>query len=183
VDKSVHHIETAKRQDHNTTHTYSALDSSRPLPLKPNFTHCAIVLALQNMKHVEPVLLNAKTLLMDKGILVLVLNHPCFRIPRQSSWGMDEKNNMQYRRINRYLSPLEIPTTNYPGERSSGMTWAYHRPLKDYAKLLKENGFLIETLEEWSTDKGGKDKEAKIEKRSQHEIPLFLAIKAIKLTY
>lgn len=183
IDESVSHVEAAKRQDQNTTHTYSVLDTSRPLPLEPNFTHCAIVLALQHMKHIEPVIQNAATLLMDRGILVIVLNHPCFRIPRQSSWGMDEKSNMQYRRINRYLSPLEIPTNKYPGKHTSSMTWSYHHPLKTYAKTLKENGFLIDTIEEWSSDKGGKDKDAKLEQKSRNEIPLFLAIKAVKLTY
>jgi len=42
-------------------------------------------------------------------VLVIVLNHPCFRIPRQSGWGIDEKNKLQFRKVIKYMSPMEIP--------------------------------------------------------------------------
>jgi hypothetical protein len=37
--------------------------------------------------------------------MVLLLTHPCFRVPRQSGWGWDEQRKLQYRRVDRYLTP------------------------------------------------------------------------------
>lgn len=182
IDISMSLIEDAIRQDNHTAHKYLVADVTKPLKIDTDFTHAALVLSLQNMKDPFRVFQNAAAHLTDNGILVIVLNHPCFRIPRQSSWGIDETNKLQYRRINRYLSPLEIPITMHPGSSSSNLTWSYHFPLRDYAAMLKTNGFSIDTLDEWASDKRSAGKLGKMENRTRTEIPLFLAIKAVKLT-
>ncbi len=145
-----------------------------------DFTHAAIILALQNMKDPGAVIKNCAEHLRLGGKLVIVINHPCFRIPRQSSWETDPQNKLQYRRINRYMSPLEIPITIHPGEGGSPVTWDYHYPLSTYAKFLGEAGFVIEKLEEWVSDKESEGKAAKAENRARSEFPLFLAICAKK---
>jgi SAM-dependent methyltransferase len=180
VDLSKGLIEEAMRTDRSPDHRYQVLDATKPLPVPSDFTHCAVILALQNMQHPEEAVNNAASRTGEGGVFVLVLNHPCFRIPRQSSWGVDETNKMQYRKINRYLSPLEIPITMHPGKTNSTVTWSYHLPLSAYTRMLKNNGFLIETLEEWSSDKASHGSAAKMENRARNEIPLFLAIRAVK---
>lgn len=180
LDMSPSLIEDAKNQDRAPSHHYDVADVTKPLPVPKNFTHAALILSLQNMKDPFKAIGNAASHLLPNGIVVIVLNHPCFRIPRQSSWGIDEKNKLQYRRINRYLSPLEIPVTMHPGHKNSTVTWSYHYPLSVYASMLKTNGFLIETLDEWSSDKKSHGSSAKMENRTRAEIPLFLAIKALK---
>ena len=89
---------------------------------------------------------------------------------------------MQYRRVDRYMSSLTIPIQAHPsqGEKSVN-TWTYHHNLSDYTKMLKEAGFVIESLDEWCSDKQSTGGKAKMENRSREEIPMFLAIIAKKL--
>ena len=112
---------------------------------------------------------------------MLVLNHPCFRIPRQTRWDIDEPNKTQYRRIDRYMTPLEIPVATHPGHGArSETTRSYHLPLSEYSRMLCGNGFVIEKLEEWISEKHSVGEAAKMENRARKEFPLFLAILARK---
>lgn len=156
-------------------------DATEPFELKEkSFTHSTIILALQNMENPKGALQNAHHHLLDKGKLFIVLNHPAFRIPRQSSWEIDEKQKLQFRRVNRYLSPLSIPLQMHPGKDNSIVTWSFHRPLSDYVKLLKECGFYVTDMEEWISDKVSVGKAAKMENRARMEFPLFLTLVAEK---
>jgi ubiquinone/menaquinone biosynthesis C-methylase UbiE len=180
VDIAPSLINEAKRTDRNPKHQYNVADVTKPLPLTDNFTHGAIILALQNIEIPTKVLQNASQYLNKNGILVLVLNHPAFRIPRQSSWGIDEDRKIQYRRVDKYMSPMEIPINMNPSDRNSPITMSYHFPISDYTKMLKDTGFAIDLVEEWTSDKESEGRAARMENRSRSEIPLFLAIKAFK---
>lgn len=172
-------VNDAKRKDHNPNHVYKIADVTQPLPIKTaNFTHGAIILALQNLEKPELTIQNTARCLLPSGKLVIVLNHPCFRIPRQSSWGIDSESKLQYRRINRYLSPLKIPITAHPGQTQSSVTWSFHYPLSTYSQFLRSAGFVIEKLEEWASDKESVGKASRMENRARSEIPLFLTILA-----
>lgn len=138
-------------------------------------THGVIILAIQNIAKPELALKNLAANLKDDGVGVIVMNHPCFRIPRQSSWEIDPRSKIQYRRINRYLSPLEIPITIHPGQEDSPTTWDFHFSLSDWSNMLYTAGFVIEQLEEWTSDKESAGKAAKMENRARQEFPLFLA--------
>jgi hypothetical protein len=105
-----------------------------------------------------------------------------FRIPRQTGWGWDDKRNLQYRRVDAYMSANEIPIVANPGEGSrSKVTYSYHRSLETYIKELAKAGFVIDALEEWishrNSDSGPR---AKAENRARTEIPMFMAIRAKK---
>lgn len=182
VDVSRSLIENAKMNDRNPLHSYIEADVTRRLPTDERFSRAAIILALQNIKDPEIAIRHASDHLEEGGILVIVLNHPSFRIPRQSSWGIDEQNKMQYRKVNRYFSSLEIPITMHPGKTESSVTWSYHLPLSSYTDMLDRNGFVIKRLEEWSSDKVSEGKKQKMENRARSEFPLFMAIQAIKLS-
>lgn len=182
VDAAPGLIRQAKRLDENKNHTYITADASRELPLpKKDFTHAAIILSLQNIENPAGVIQNARKHLVKNGIFLLVLNHPCFRIPRQTRWEIDEWEKIQYRRIDRYMTPLKISITTHPGRgEKSETTWSYHVPLTEYSRMLYENGFVIERLEEWLPDKRSVGNAAKMENRAREEFPLFLALLARK---
>ncbi len=170
VDLSSSLIQEANKK---SPHKFLVGNVTEPLQLSSDFTHAAIILALQNIEKPELVFKNIAKHLKKEGKLVIVLNHPCFRIPRQSAWGIDEAKKLQYRRIERYLSPLKIPIQMYPGE-----TWSFHHPLSDYSRWLSDQGFAILKIEEWISDKKSSGPKAKMENRCREEFPLFLAILA-----
>lgn len=157
-------------------------DLTKPLILKEkDFTHIIFILSLQNMKDPAQALKNASDHLSDKGSIYLILNHPYFRIPRQTSWGIDEEKKIQYRRIDRYLSPLEIPITMNPGTANSATTFSYHFPLSTYINILGDLNLGITHMEEWISEKVSTGKSAKTENRARSEFPLFLFLIAKRI--
>ncbi len=181
VDASKDLIQEAKKLTKNSKQIYYVADATKGLPVPADsFDHAVCILAIQNMKDGEGTILNVGGALKKGGDFVIVMNHPSFRIPRQSSWGKDEAQKLEYRRVNRYLSPLEIPINAHPGQSDSPMTWTYHQPLSYYIKALKKAGLLISDIEEWTSDKVSVGKSAKGENRARAEFPLFLAIRAVK---
>lgn len=179
VDLSASLIQLAKK---NTSFPFYVGDMTQPIEkLENSFTHAIIVLAIQNVENVEAVFQNVARYLKPKGHFIMVLNHPCFRIPRQSSWGIDPKQKKQYRRVDLYMESLKIPIQTHPSQgKQSETTWSFHRPLSSYTHLLSQSGFLIEKLEEWVSDKISTGARAKMENRSRKNFPLFLALKAVK---
>ena len=180
VDIAPSLINPARKVDRNSNHKYLVYDVRKPLSLPDDFTHGTIILALQNIREPIKVLQNASQHIKKGGTLVIVLNHPAFRIPRQSSWEIDQNRKIQYRRIDRYMSPMDIPINMNPSDRNSQITMSYHSPLSDYSKILKDTGFVIDEIQEWTSDKESEGRVAKMENRSRSEIPLFMAIRAIK---
>jgi len=147
-----------------------------------SFDGASCNLAVQNIDDFSAVFRDAGKVLKPGAPFVIVLNHPMFRIPRQTGWGWDEKRGLQYRRVDAYLTPNEIPIVANPGEGTrSKVTYSYHRPLEAYMKELAKAGFMVDAIEEWishrNSDSGPK---AKAENRSRQEIPMFMALRAIK---
>ena len=170
----------AQRRNKNSRHHFGVADVTQPLPLaKTDFSHAAVILALQNIENPAKALLNAQKHMRLSGRLVLVLNHPCFRIPRQSGWEIDPRNKLRYRRVNRYLSPMNIPLQIHPSRgQNSPVALTFHHPLSAYSRWLRDAGFLIEGIEEWASDKTSQGPAARMENLSRMEIPLFLALSA-----
>jgi ubiquinone/menaquinone biosynthesis C-methylase UbiE len=180
VDLSESLIKYAKSGDKNYNHKYLVADITKPLNLPESFNAATIILALQNIREPQKVFENVSKILSDNCKLVIVLNHPAFRIPRQSSWGIDENRKIQYRRVDKYMSPMEIPIRMNPSDPQSEQTMSYHFPISDYSKMLKDAGFVIELIEEWTSDKESVGRAGRMENRSRAEIPLFMAILATK---
>ncbi|HEX8965085.1 MAG TPA: class I SAM-dependent methyltransferase [Patescibacteria group bacterium] len=180
IDLSSNLINIARQQDRNSKHQYKVQDATTPFFLETKYSHAAAILSLQNMEKQDEAIKNVANNLLKNGKFVIVLNHPAFRIPRQSGWGVAE-NKVQYRYINMYMSFLKIPINMHPGEKQSEITWSFHYPLSYYAKSLQQSGFCIETIEEWTSSKESAGKMAKSENKSRNEIPLFMAILARKI--
>ncbi len=180
VDIAFDLIREAQKRDKNTKHKYLMADVTVEIPTKEKFDRASIILALQNIKEPNLAIKTIAKHLVSGARFLIVLNHPAFRIPRQSSWEIDEKNKLQYRKISKYLSPMEIPVNVHPSDPNSAVTWSYHHPLEDYSKYLFEAGFLIERIEEWASGKHSEGRAAKMENRAREEFPLFMAILAVK---
>lgn len=179
IDLSKNLIDEAKRLDKNPQHKYWLGDVSKELIIKESFDKGVMILALQNVKKPFGVIKNFSKFLKKGGELLLVINHPAFRIPKHSDW--EVKNNKQYRIEDNYMSPLEIPIESSPFDKKENqISYSYHYPLSAFSEMLFDNGFYIEKMEEWVSDKKSEGGMAIIEDRARAEFPLFLAIKAIK---
>ena len=155
-------------------------DVSVPFKLaKTNFTHAVIILALQNMPSFETAIANASAHLKPGGKLLIVLNHPSFRIPKHSSWVMEPYT--QSRRIHRYMEQFSIPIDMTPGSQDQAtMTWSFHAPLSAYSAVFYKHNLLIEKIEEWVSDKTSVGKNADRENKARAEFPLFMGILLVK---
>jgi ubiquinone/menaquinone biosynthesis C-methylase UbiE len=138
------------------------------------FDGIVFLLSIQDMNPLDDVLQSAAWALRSGGRLVILMTHPCFRIPRQSGWEYDRERHLQFRRIDRYLTPLPVPMKSH----DQGATISFHRPLSEYVNGLVSCGLLIDHLREVVTYKTGT---TRAEKRAHAEIPLFLGLRARKV--
>ena len=163
------------------------LGDARDLPsmkeLEPaSFDAAVFMLSIQDMDPLERVIGSAAWALRPGGRLVVFLTHPAFRVPRQSGWGWDAGRKLQYRRVDRYLTPLPVPMKSLPGHKKPA-TRSFHRPLSAYVNALSAAGLLVERMVEVPSHKinalGPEEKAADMARR---EIPLFLGLRARRLT-
>jgi len=179
VDISPSLIKAAKT--HAPNREFHVQDVCTPFDLGKTFTHATMLLSLQNMEKPQEAFMNVKRHLKQGGTLILVLNHPCFRIPRQSSWGIDDNKKSQYRRIDSYMSPMNIPINMKPGQGKEVTTLSFHYPLSHLFSWLHTCGFTVANLHELCSNKQSVGKCATMENRARREIPLFLVLVAKSL--
>lgn len=180
-DASSSLIQHAQRQAPKKGVQYLVADAQRFVKVLPShgFDGATCLMAIQNIRDMRAVFRDTAKTLKPGSAFVIVTLHPCFRIPRQSSWGFEDARKLMYRRIDRYKSPMDIPILSHPGSRHSEKTWTYHRPLEQYINTLAEAGFVIDHVEELVSDRESKPgARAKAENRSREEIPMFLALRA-----
>lgn len=145
------------------------------------FDRAMSVMALTNIDPLAPVFEGVAASLKPGGSFVMVISHPAFRVIRNSSWGWDAKARRQYRRVDAYMSPMRQPVQMHPGAAPDIKTWTFHRPLQDYVAALGRAGLAVETLEEWVSPRASvSGPRAKEENRIRAEIPMFLALRAVR---
>jgi hypothetical protein len=143
------------------------------------FDACVFLLSLQDIEPLQDAIRSAAWTLKTGGCLVVLLTHPCFRIPRQSGWGWDTGRKLRYRRVDCYLTPMEVPMKQHPG-RAQGVSRSYHRPLGDYVNGLAQAGLLVDRMLEVPSDLNKhRGRNAKACRRADREFPLFLGLRAI----
>ena len=122
--------------------------------------------------------------------MIVVMMHPCFRVPRQSDWIWEDRGSggvgEQGRVIKQYLSSSKVDIQTHPGLAAHGKddstTPHFHRPLQAYINTLGNAGLLIDHIEEWISHKVSQPgpKKAALD-RARKEIPMFLAVRARKV--
>lgn len=152
--------------------------------LAGTFHAAACILAIANINPIRPVFEGISKCLVSDGTgrVVIVMNHPAFRGPPYTHWGWDEKAMVQYRRVDRYLLPRKEPIVTHPGKDPGKYTWTFHRPIGVYVKALAQAGLMVDAIEEWASHKvSDSGPRAKAENVARAEIPMFLAIRAVKV--
>lgn len=146
------------------------------------FDAATCILAMQNIDDIRPVLTGISRAISSSGRLVVVMMHPCFRSPRHTSWGWDEANQVQYRRVERYLLPRKHPIVMHPGQKTGEYTWTFHRPIGAYVKAMRAAGVLLDATEEWAGHKTSTSgPRATAENLARKEIPMFMAMRGVKV--
>lgn len=147
-----------------------------------SFNKAFCVLALQNIKGLENVLRETRRVLNDEGKMVIVLNHPAFRVPQESDWGYDDVRKAQFRKVFSYMTDKTISIVMNPGKGGNKKTISFHRPLQTYFKAFAKNGFAVTRLEEWISHKESQKGPKKgAEDKSRKEIPLFMCLEIVKI--
>lgn len=142
------------------------------------FDSVICILAIQNIEDIVAVFKEVRRVLKPHGKFFIILNHPAFRVLHRSSWGWDEEQKTQYRRVDGYLSGAKIAIDMNPSKKTQ-KTISYHRSLQDFFKALSKAGLSVSRLEEWVSHKNSsKGPRQKAEDTARKEIPLFLALEA-----
>jgi SAM-dependent methyltransferase len=181
VDASRKLIAFARR--HHGAHGRFVTGDATRLPELPEvgegaFDAAVFLLSIQDIDPLEAALASAARALRPGGRLVMLMTHPCFRVPRQSGWGWDVQRRLRYRRVDRYLTRLAVPMKSYG---RGGATRSYHRPLGAYVNGLAAQGLLVDCVREIPTFRTHPPgPHAKAERAAMREIPLFLALRAVK---
>jgi ubiquinone/menaquinone biosynthesis C-methylase UbiE len=183
VDAAAPLIEAARQRGPGKIRYHAA--DARELSFLPSesFAAAACVLAIQNIQPIQPVFEGVARLLRPGGRFVVVMMHPAFRGPKETRWGWDEAEKVQFRRVDRYLLPRKSPIVTHPGKTADVYTWTFHRPIGAYVKALRNAGLLVDALEEWPSHKTSEPgPRAAAENVARKEIPMFMALRAVKVT-
>ncbi|GMV97935.1 MAG: class I SAM-dependent methyltransferase [Phycisphaerae bacterium] len=182
VDAAAELIRLARR--HGEADIDYRVGDARDLSFLPagRYDAAACVLAIQNIHPILPVFQSVQRVLKPGGRFVCAMMHPCFRGPKATSWGWDEGRQIRYRRVDRYLIPRKEPIVTHPGSAPHQYTWSFHKPIGAYVKALRQAGLLVDALEEWPSHKTTPPgPRAAAENAARKEIPLFLALRAVKV--
>lgn len=176
VDAATTLIEKARTYRSRTPIRYHARDAAELSGLG-EFDAASAILCLQNMEHLDTVIAATAAVLKPGGRMLWVLNHPAFRIPRQSSWGNEEERKIQYRRVDAYSSTLGIPILMHPGQADSESTISFHRSFETLTSCGFKAGLSMIGLGEWYSHKESQPgPRARAENRARKEFPLFFAL-------
>ena len=184
IDNSRTMIAQAQRR-HGKEGTFIVGDITHPVSargLSRNaFDACLFLLSIQDIRSAHQAISTAASLLKPGGRMVIFMTHPAFRVPRQSGWGYDQRRKLVYRRVDSYLSPLDVPMRAH-FTTGKTLTRSYHRPLSYYINALAEAGIAILYTEEIPINDEATTSADKSEKRAHREIPLFFALVGKKLS-
>lgn len=157
-------------------------DACAPDPAWADGSHdrVACLMAVHDVPDAEALFRNAARALRPGGRALFILMHPCFRIPRQSHWGWDADQKVQFRRLDSYSTPQEIEIVTHPGKGGGTGTVFHHRPLAELLGALGRAGLAVNACEELHSHRRsqGGGPFSRAEHRAAGEFPLFLALVA-----
>jgi ubiquinone/menaquinone biosynthesis C-methylase UbiE len=184
IDASPRLIDSAKsRHGGNSQVHFKVADACSPAAwANGGYDAATCIMAVHDVPAIDGLLSNIAAALKVSGRAVIVFMHPCFRIPRKTHWGWDTDQKIQYRRLDSYATPLEIPITTHPGKATGEQTHFHHRPLADLLTAMGKAGLGIVACEElYSHRRSQSGPFSKAEHKAAEEFPMFIALKAVRL--
>ena len=141
------------------------------------------LMAVHDVADVAAMFSNINRALKPGGRALFVFMHPCFRIPRKTHWGWDADQKIQFRRIDAYATPIEIPITTHPGKETGEQTVFHHRPLSELLTAIGTSGIAVTSCEELYSHRRSQTSGpfSKAEHRAAEEFPLFMALNTLKV--
>lgn len=177
-------ISARNRAKGNDKLQYTVADACEKDAAWANGSYDAAVclLAVHDAADAVALFTNVSHALAKHGKAYIVMMHPCFRIPRQTHWGWDEQRKIQYRRLDRYASPLAIPITTHPGKNTGEKTVFHHRSLADVMNALGASGLAVTHCDELVTHRRSQaGPRSRAEHRAAVEFPMFLLLEAVRV--
>lgn len=150
-DFSELNIRNAKQYDtHNIEyHVLDATKKEELISLGYRIYDGAVAnMVLMDMPQIEIVFESLKELLINKGVFVFTILHPCF----QSAYTREDNGDSLI--ITDYINPITSKGTAIPDQPKK--QYYFHRPINYYMKLGFKNDFVVEGFEEpvFPKDKG-----------------------------
>jgi ubiquinone/menaquinone biosynthesis C-methylase UbiE len=185
VDASPRLIESAKsRHGHDPRVSWIVADACKSGAwVDGSHDAATCIMAVHDVPDITAMFTHLARSLKPGGRAVFIFMHPCFRIPKKTHWGWDADQKIQYRRIDGYASPLEIPITTHPGKNTGEQTSFHHRPLADLITSLGRGGLAVTACEELHSHRRSQSNGpfSKAEHKAAEEFPLFIALKAVRV--
>ncbi len=126
--------------------TFQLGDASDLRDLSPRSFDVAVCnMALMDIQDAAQAISEVARVLRPGGAFVFSILHPCFFTPG-SGWLRDDDGNVVGWRVSQYYSQLAWKMT--VKKVMASQTYMFHRPLQDYVRALRENGFVIVDLRE-----------------------------------
>jgi SAM-dependent methyltransferase len=161
--------------------TYHVADAAHlPMFEEGSFDLVASNMALMDIESAEGAIREVGRVLKNRGRFVASLCHPCFDQGPSSTWLIERffRSMKVWRKIARYRQPFADDMPWGIDERTVS-TIGYHRPLSWYARVFRDAGFLIRSLDEPEPTK--EFVEGSPQGSYVVEIPLHLVIEAIRI--
>ena len=184
VDASARLIAAAKRRHARIRGARFLVGDARRLAAvagleQGGYDAAIFLLSIQDMDRLDQVMRGIDWALRPSGRVVLLMTHPAFRQPRHSGWGYDEGRKLTFRRIDGYLTEMAVPMKSLGGGQP---TRSFHRPISAYVNALADAGFTIDAMLEIPDlpPERRPGKAARADARANAEIPIFLALRAIR---
>lgn len=187
VDVSTELLNIAKKNITNDDVVFYNTDASDLSNIKSDTIDIIYsVLALQNMKDLDKVISESSRVLKKDGKCFFVINHPSFRIPKESDWYFDNTFKRQGRVVYNYMSDKKYIIDMHPGQKETlgkeQQTISFHHPLQYFSKIFDKNNLAIKRIEEWiSHKKSEKGIKKEAEDNARKEIPMFMCLELINI--
>jgi ubiquinone/menaquinone biosynthesis C-methylase UbiE len=186
VDASPKLIDAAKRRHRSLHGARFVVGDARRLAsvadlAEASFDAAIFVLSIQDMDPLEEVVRSVDWALKPAARIVLLMTHPAFRQPRHSGWGFDEGRRLTYRRVDAYLGEMAVPMKSLAG---GDPTRSFHRPISTYVNSLAEVGFATDAMLEVPDLPPARrpGRTGRGDARANAEIPIFLGLRAVRMT-
>lgn len=146
-----------------------------------------VVLSVESLPNINNLNLFAKEvsrILTIGGKLILVVNHPSFRVPQSSDWYFDKDKQKQGRIVYKYKTSHSIKIDMNPGVKTKDKkiyTTTFHRTFEEYLNTFTKSGLTFSFMKEICSNKKSQiSAKQKAEDEARSEIPLFLFLEFVK---